>query len=223
MFKADSEEAGGICERVLHYILNVTPTRGRPGADLRTAIGSFLTNMPTLLKHDLAGPPLADIFEKAQTTGVTLPQLDAIRAVAVAEAPKTVGALLMKNSLINFTLAIEGSILAGTTFVSNDDATEMKLNMNAAFTPMEEIAADDMDQMTYQALVRLHAAITFFLIETARPLPRMLNFQFAAPSLPTLVMAYRLYANAGRADELRAENKVVHPAFMRPRGKALSN
>ena len=87
---------------------------------------------------------------------------------------------------------------------------------------MEEIAADDMDQMTYQALVRLHAAVTFFLVETARPLPRMLNFQFGAP-MPTLVAAYRLYADAGRADELRAENKVVHPAFMRPFGKALSN
>jgi len=32
----------------------------------------------------------------------------------------------------------------------------------------------------------------------------------------------RLYSDAGRADELRAENDVVHPAFMRPTGYALS-
>jgi prophage DNA circulation protein len=51
----------------------------------------------------------------------------------------------------------------------------------------------------------------------------MLNFQFWSPSIPTLIAAYRLYSDAGRADEIRMENKVVHPAFMRPIGKALSN
>ena len=49
----------------------------------------------------------------------------------------------------------------------------------------------------------------------------MLNFVFAA-SLPTLVAAYKLYADASRADELRDQNKVVHPAFMLPTGRALS-
>jgi prophage DNA circulation protein len=40
--------------------------------------------------------------------------------------------------------------------------------------------------------------------------------------MPTLVMAYRLYADASRGDELRAENKVVHPAFSPAAGLALS-
>jgi prophage DNA circulation protein len=50
----------------------------------------------------------------------------------------------------------------------------------------------------------------------------MLNFRFGYP-MPTLVMAHKLYADAGRADELRAENKCVHPSFCRPYGKALSS
>jgi prophage DNA circulation protein len=78
-----------------------------------------------------------------------------------------------------------------------------------------------MDQMTYRALVELHAAIIFHMIETARPLPRMLTFKFAEP-MPSLQVAHRLYYDAGRADELRTENKVVHPAFMLPTGQALS-
>jgi prophage DNA circulation protein len=49
----------------------------------------------------------------------------------------------------------------------------------------------------------------------------MLNFAFAE-SLTTLVAAYRLYADAGRADELRDENHCIHPAFLRPTGRALS-
>lgn len=222
MYKADTEEAVPICDRVLNFMLEITATRGRTGADMRTAIGDFLAFAQRLIQSELAGPPLADIFDKAILAGITLAQLDAVRAKAAAETPITVGAMLIKNSLINFTLATEGVVLGATKFVSYQDANAMKSRMNDAFAPMEEIAADDMDQMTYQALVRLHAAMTFYLIETARPLPRMLSFQFARP-MPTLVMAYRLYADAGRADELRAENKVVHPAFMRPFGAALSN
>jgi prophage DNA circulation protein len=223
MYIGDVNEAVPICDRVLGYMLAITATRGRVGADMRTAIGDFLANAATLLSNDLAGPPLADIFDKSLLAGITLTQLDAVRANAVTEAPKSVGALLIKNALINFTLVVEARVIAQTTFVSHEDANAMKLRMNDAFAPMEEIAADDMDQMTYQALVRLHAAITFFLIETARPLPQMLGFQFYSPSIPTLIAAYRLYADASRADELRAENRVVHPAFMRPSGKALSN
>jgi prophage DNA circulation protein len=223
MYIGDVKEAVPLCDRVLNYMLAITATRGRTGSDMRTAIGDFIANATTLLRNDLAGQPLSDIFEAAINAGITLQQLDSVRANAAAENPQTVGALLVKNSIINFTLATEGRILTNTTFISHEDANDMKLRMNDAFAPMEEIAADDMDQMTYIALVRLHAAISYFLIEIARPLPRMLDFQFWSPSIPTLIAAYRLYSDAGRADEIRMENKVVHPAFMRPMGKALSN
>jgi prophage DNA circulation protein len=39
---------------------------------------------------------------------------------------------------------------------------------------------------------------------------------------PVLAIAQALYGDAGRADELRAENKVVHPLFMPAAGRALS-
>jgi prophage DNA circulation protein len=93
--------------------------------------------------------------------------------------------------------------------------------INATFATLENIVADAMDSLLYMALIRLNAATTHFLTETARPLPRMLAFRFAAP-LSTLVAAHRLYDDAGRADELRQENKVVHPAFMKQEGVALS-
>jgi prophage DNA circulation protein len=35
-------------------------------------------------------------------------------------------------------------------------------------------------------------------------------------------MAYKLYQDASRADEIRAENKTVHPAFAQATGIALS-
>ena len=107
------------------------------------------------------------------------------------------------------------------TFVSRQDVDAIKQQLQQPFQDAEEIAADDMDQMTFQALIALHGAVTNHLVATARPLPRMLGFQFFEP-LPSLVMAYKLYDDASRCDELREENKVVHPAFCPPTGQALS-
>jgi prophage DNA circulation protein len=223
LYKDETKEAVPICRRILIFMLEITATRGRTGADFRTAVGQFLTNAPRLIQYDLAGPPLADIFDKSRLANITMAQLDQVRAKALEEHPVTLGATLIQNALIHFTLATESRILADIIYTNHEDAEAMKLRMNAAFLPMEELAADDMDQVIFNALISLHAAISYFLVETARPLPRMINFQFFSPSLPTLLAAYRLYADAARADELREENKVVHPLFMRPYGRALSN
>jgi len=128
---------------------------------------------------------------------------------------------LVKQSIIGFCLASEGLVISDMTFASREDVDVVKADLNAAFAIAEEVAADDMAQMTYQALIKLHAAMIAYLSDTARPLPRMLAFQFAV-AMPTLVTAQRLYYDPSRADELRDENKVVHPAFMLPTGRALS-
>ena len=222
MYKFEAVEAAPMCARILRVLLTQAPTRGRPGADLRTAVGDFIANSLELLWHDNYGPPLDNIFETARTTGIGLRPLQVVHDAAAAEAPKTVGATIVKNAMIQFSLAAECHIIARTTFVSRDDVDRIKKKMNEEFAPMEEVAADDMAQMTYQGLVGLHAALAFFLADTARPLPRMMRYRFYE-SLPTLVMAYRLYTDAGRCDELRRENKNVHPVFMQMTGRALSN
>ena len=93
--------------------------------------------------------------------------------------------------------------------------------VNAAFDQAEEVAADEMALTVYKALMSLHAAVTFHLYDTARPLPQMLAYRFALPR-PTLVLSHRLYDTASRADQLREENKVVHPAFAPREGRALA-
>ena len=59
------------------------------------------------------------------------------------------------------------------------------------------------------------------LTERGRPLPRYVTFETGLP-LPAVVLAHRLYQDAGRADELAAENDAAHPAFMPTAGRALS-
>ena len=107
MLKADAEEAAPIAQNVLGAILASIATRGRSGADLRTAVGDFTANALRLIQTDQAGSQLANIFELTRKAGVTLPQLAHVRAVGAAESPRTLGAILVRNSLINFVLATE--------------------------------------------------------------------------------------------------------------------
>jgi hypothetical protein len=221
MFKVDVDEAAPIVRRALQKMLTLIPTHGRSGADARTAIGDVMASIRPLLGGDVIGQPLNRCFILIRDAGITMKLLKELRLAIELETPTKPGAIVVKNSLIHFCLATEAEVITTMQFEVRADAEQMKLDMNAAFEPAEEIAADDMDAMSYQALVALHATVIFYLIETARPLPRMLKFRFAVP-MPTLILAHRLYYDASRADELKNENRVVHPAFALPTGQALS-
>jgi hypothetical protein len=222
MFIEDAKEGAPIVVTVLQHLLTVAPTKGHPGADLRTACGDVMAHAESLLQNDVIGTPLDNCFNLARQAGISFEQMEDIRNKAVEiPAPITIGAMLVKNSLIEFCIAQQSAILGEAAFRSRQDVNRYKDIMNTSFAAMEEIAADDMDQMTYRMLIELHAATIYFLVERARPLPRMLNYRFA-DIMPSLVMSYKLYDIADRCDELRTENKIVHPAFMPLRGKALS-
>jgi hypothetical protein len=221
MVKTDAEEAFGGAVLTLNAILDVTPTKGRPGADLRTAIGDFTTFGLELIQYDQSGPRIADIFELARRNGISLAELSYVRTTAFNQEPVTAGGVLYRNSLVHLSLATEADIIANTEFKSRNAAEAMKDQMNDAFDAMEEQAADSMDSATYRALVTLHAAVTEYCVTAQYPLPVMLNFRFAQAG-PTLVFAYKLYDDASRADQLKEENSVIHPMFMLNFGRALS-
>ena len=128
---------------------------------------------------------------------------------------------MTKDTLINLTLATMGYVIANTVFVSRQDVDAVKDLVNQVFSDMEEVIADEMDSMLGRAVLHLHAAISQRLVETARPLPRMIAYRFYM-TMPSVVLAHRLYADAGRADELRNENNIVHPGFCPLQGLALS-
>jgi hypothetical protein len=127
----------------------------------------------------------------------------------------------IKSGCISFCLQQISIVLAGTVFVSREDVDRVRVKLHPGFDAAEEVAADEMALVVYRTTVSLHAAVTFHLYETARPLPQMLKFQFVE-TRPTLIQSYRLYATAARADQLRNENKVVHPAFAPRTGLALA-
>jgi hypothetical protein len=222
MFKADALQAVPIVNTVLVEMLAQTPASGRVGSDLRFAINWLRVNVEMLLIDDAVGPLLQEIFGLAVSNGIDLGRMEVIRRLALAQPAALPGAILVRDSLVYYSLFSEGLIVAEMTFVSRDDVEAVRQVINDGYGAAEEATADAMDQATYRALVAGHAAIGYDLTQRAQPLPRMLSFQFVE-SLPTLTAAYKLYADASRADDLRYQNHVIHPAFMPRTGRALSN
>lgn len=221
MFKPDATQAFPIVNAVIDALLSWMPTTGRPGADARRACGIVKAHCLEYLHDDTLGPPLASCFQLAREAGMTLTHMDDVRMVAAEQSASLVGAIVVRDACIELALVEMAQIVAGINFVSRLDVDLVRGRMNAAYQAIEEEVADQMDSVTYMALLGLHAAIISYLTERARPLPQLLYFRFSV-ALPTLVVAHKLYADAGRANEIRAENKVVHPAFELPVGRALS-
>jgi prophage DNA circulation protein len=200
----------------------VTGQLGIPGSDLFFAINDLIAAAETDIRAMALGSPLLAVFEQATATGATLGGMNAVLAELQAAAPTGPIGVAIVNATINMTLIEQARILSATTFTSSDDASAAIATNNENYAAAEETVFDSGDTGTYQALVALHGAVTHDLVNRALQLPSLVAYSFAR-SLPSLVMAWRLYADVSRAGELVAQNKVIHPAFMPASGTALSS
>jgi len=200
---------------------SVNDRKGREASNLRRACGELKANGKNFIVDNVIAEKLSNAFERARLNGATMSEFNRIREIILAEAVVSLVAVLLKNSCICFSLQQMSLVIVSMTFTSREDVDEVRKEVNAAFDPAEDNAADEMALEVYRTLIALHAAVTFHMYETARPLPQMLNYKFGTPR-PTLILSYRLYDTAARADQLREENKIVHPAFAPREGQALA-
>lgn len=221
MNKPEIIEADGIMQRLGKNLLTIVSNKDSPGVTAQSTIGWVMANSSNLFYYNQIGYPLDICFNQVRLAGASYSDMEQIRTSLDAEKPKTLGATIFRDRSIQLTLAQEGKIISAMTFTSRQDVDNLIETLQAPFDAAEEIAADTMDGYDYMAIVELRSAIINHLSETSRPLPSMLQYQFAQP-LPSLVISQRLYGDGSRYDEIRNENKVVHPAFCRPIGQALS-
>lgn len=199
---------------------------GRFGRDFmtaRNAIGRLRADAEVLLNASAIGDPLADCFVFCREAGATRLAMDGVRKVLVVQQLKYLPGTVLAASGIFFSLLEQARILVDMKFESRDKIDEMIHTVNSEFEPAEEFAALwTNDPRVYQALVSLHATVTTDLTTRARPLPRMVHYRFAY-RMPSLKLAMRIYGDARKADELRRENRIVHPAFCLAAGRCLSS
>ena len=221
MNKPDIQEAVPLVERLMDNLSSIIVDKGSAGVATAVAIGRTYADAAYLCWTDSIGAALDNCFDLVRQTGCSLQQMGTVRILLTAEKPLTLGATLVRNMGIFLALAQQGKIISQMVFVSRQDVNMLRTTLQKPFDDAEEMAADTMDNVAYRTIIQLHAAVVNHLVQTARPLPEMLTYQFAT-SLPSIVISQRLYGAASRYDEIRAENKVVHPAFCPPTGQALS-
>ena len=218
-------EASAVLTAVLNTLLGmIKGGAGTQAVAPKNAIGTLLATAADTIASGVVGAPLLNCFNLVQQYGVTRVQMDTVRALILnySPSPITIPGVAVAVTALYFCLLEQAIIVANTTFVSRQDVDQMILTMNKAFEPAEEFSADvDQNPAVYQQLLSLHAAVTQDLVVTARPLPRIVVYDFGVV-VPSLYLANRIYSDGGRADDLVAENKVVNPLFMPPSGRCLS-
>jgi prophage DNA circulation protein len=147
--------------------------------------------------------------------------LDPVLTQLWAETPTTNGSTWTTQAGVLFCLGTQCQVIAAITFVSRDDIESMQDRMKASFDEAKDMAADEMDNIVYNQLVDLGAKLARFLADAALTLPIIVYYQLRP--MPVLTLANRIYADASRDEELIADNKVVHPAFVQSVVRALSS
>jgi prophage DNA circulation protein len=105
---------------------------------------------------------------------------------------------------------------------SADDASAMRDRITAFIDNEIETAGDQGEDDVYTALRTLRQAVVADLDTRGSGLATVETFTFGT-TLPSLMLANRLYRDATRADELVAQANPIHPAFVGPTITALSS
>lgn len=182
------------------------------------------------------GPASTDDFAAAAQalalavrTGAPTPG-DAIRALAQLVTFSAVGSAsgaaltLQAESVRLFRRAAAGQlVLAAADYVplSDQDAEAVRAIVVAALDSAISDAGDNGDDELYQALQALKAAAVADINARGAAVPE-LRIVSTPASLPSLVLAHRLYGDIGREAELVSRARPRHPAFMPTSFKALS-
>lgn len=199
----------------LYYTASDVPAQATSAlaiADLRaaaapsTAATSATIGLPVITTALRTAGAGADVFANPSAA---LPAVLEPEAACVAD-------LVRRLFLIE-----EARALVARPLKSRDEADTLRAAFTARADAEIDVAAVARQADLLAGLRKLNAGVTRDLIDRGRTLPRLTTVTVAR-SLPAVVLAHRLWQDAGRAGELVAETGALHPGFMPLTVKALS-
>lgn len=218
MQKQPLTEASGLAQQILAALPLILPgPTSIAGAQLDWMCGYMAVNAANQLNINPGTPFFANFsacFDQAFVAGATYAQMDTVRVLALGFTPLSQQAIAVANFALRMALIEQARILAATTFTNREQIDAYIDQINSSFCAAIDLAADNMDNVAYTALVALHGAVVNDLSTRAIPLPRIVTFTLAR-RLPALTIAQRLYQDPSQTDALIALNaSAVHPLFM---------
>ncbi len=107
------------------------------------------------------------------------------------------------------TVAETAIAASSAEYPTYDDALEIRETFGGAVDRISEYATDE----TYELLYTLRAAVIRDIDTRSFDAPKVVNFT-PLITVPSLVLAYELYGDISRVDEIVTRNGVEHPGFI---------
>ena len=155
----------------------------------------------------------AACFEQARTAGATYELMDVVRVLVTTFIPKTLLGVAVTNYAYRIVLAEQALILAAMTFASRDQIDNYIGLVRRNFSAAQDVAADNMDNVAYVAIIALQSAVVNDLLTRAMSLPQIVGVTFPV-RMPALTIAQNLYQDPSQVAALVAMNNIVHPVVL---------
>ncbi len=203
-------------EKMITGVTAAVAAEIRSPGNLSTAIIGAVQS----LAHVATPTSSVSLYRQLFTAGDDSPAAPATTATRRQQATNS-GAM---HRLVQQTAVIEAARSSSQVDyqTSNDALATTAVLEDALDTQMEAVdpvSGEPVDDQIYQALADLRVAVVQDLRTRGARLPILTDYEPLA-TLPSLVLAHRLYGDAGRAAEIIARNRIVHPGFV-PGGKKL--
>lgn len=209
----------------INKVVDTVSSEGQAAAQLARSVANFAGSVNTLA--GLPGNLFADqvaMFEDLASSLSASSSVDVTAAIlavysfdpgARPSAPTPARAIDLANFDAAIALTKRIAVLQASrvalvqTFVSFDDAVRTRAAVIAAIDEQSASASD----ATYAAFRQLRADLVKAIPGDGNDLPRLLTYT-AGVTLPSLVLAYRLYGDLDSEADLVARNKVRNPGFV---------
>jgi prophage DNA circulation protein len=108
---------------------------------------------------------------------------------------------------------VSGSTLVSTTPTVYDSYQEAIVVREVLVDRLDAESETTTSDSVYRVISDLRTSVVQAVPSQEQDLPRLV--QYVPPAtLPSLLVAYQLYGNAGRADEIAKRNSPRHPGFL---------
>lgn len=220
---SESDTIIEITNRLFDGLLWTLPSStGTEAFEARRAILHLKSDVISSIDDGTFPDDLLNSFTTARESGANLTRFGSVRKQLLEEETEegAIARSIVHLSLI-YCISSESRIVKDTIYKSRDDVEVVLAKMKLAFDDVKEVAADEMDSGAYTSILTLASSLMTYLGDTARKLPRIINFTMPV-NYPALTLSNVIYHTAERWEELVDENKIVHPAFFVRDIKALA-
>lgn len=208
--------------RSLALKLQAIPTAIEMGTQERAQLARRVSDFSSSVESVITAP--ADLVANVTDLVGRLPSVSAVVAAYHFDPgtppPSNAGTPLRKQELANFTATlamVQGlavvravEITAATTFSSYEDAVAGRDQVTDLLDEQAELTPND---DVFTALTQLRADLVNAVPPPGNTLAHLLPY--TPPStVPSLVLAHRLYGDVSREQDLVARNSIRHPGFV---------